>query len=251
MRRVSGILIAIVFNASFAHADDYGVLTPDTPTTCETVPTHMQAVYSVNQYTCAAGYYLPANAIACAVCPSGGYCGGGTFTFAPNEFQGLILPDVISSTVVNVCADNFPSAMQATYAVNQYNCDAGYYLPADAIACAPCPQNSYCTGGVYSFNETIAQGVQSCAAGLYAPVGMWESAQCGHILHIGSEVLYLRATKKTTIALNVDIDGDGVPDFFGNATASDVPMNAATARRLKLKLGDTVYSIYDDTVNVE
>ena len=247
MRRILFILTAIITNAYIAHADD-GVLTPDTAAACETIPANMYATYSVNQYTCAVGNFLPADAITCATCPADGLCSGGTFPFNQTEFQGLILPSAISATTANACADNFPSEMHATYSANQYTCSAGYYLPADAIACTKCPANSYCPGGTYSFNETLPQGIVSCASGLYAPAGMSSADQCGHILHIGGDVMYLRSVKKTTPSLNAKIGND---IFYGNMTVADVAMNAATTRKLKVSYGGVTYSIYDDTINPE
>ena len=116
--------------------------------------------------------------------------------------------------------------------------------------CVVCPENSYCVGGTYTFNETMTQGIVACASGLYAPVGMWETAQCGRILHIGENVVYLRATKKTSPALHVDVDLDGIADYFGNVTTADVPMHAGNVHSLKVSKDGIVYSIYDDTITV-
>ena len=77
-----------------------------------------------------------------------------------------------------------------------------------------------------------------------------ESAQCGRILHVGDEVVYLRSTKKTTPSVNVDLDHDGVADYFGNMTTLDVPMSRETPRKLKVRMNGTVYSIYDDSVDL-
>jgi len=128
-------------------------------------------------------------------------------------------------------------------------CGAGEYLPQHWYQCEKCPNNNYCSGGIYTYNGN-SQGATACPSGLYSPVGMWESAQCGRILHIGDEVVYLRSVKKTTPALHVDIDNDGVADFFGNVTTLDVPMHTGTDRKLKLQYNGVTYSVYDDTVNV-
>ena len=250
MRYIIVILTVILLNAHFAYADDYGFYSPTDDIACDDMPVNMNAIYEKNRYTCSSGYYLPANADTCAVCPTGGYCNGGTFSFNPNEFQGLFLANM-STTINNICADNFPSNMYATYEKNRYTCSPGYYLPANAVACTICPANSYCPGGTYTFDETTTQGITPCASGLYAPPGMWESAQCGRILHIGENVLYLRATKKTTPSLNVDINGDGIPDYFGNMSTADVPMHTGTTTHLKVEYNNITYSICDDTVCAE
>ena len=128
-------------------------------------------------------------------------------------------------------------------------CDAGKYFSATDALCHDCLNDNYCPGGTYTYDGTN-MGLIACPAGTFAPAGMWESAQCGRILHIGDEVVYLRATKKTSPALHIDIDNDGVADYFGNMTTSDVVMNANTDKKLKLQYGGQTYSVYDDSVNV-
>ena len=138
----------------------------------------------------------------------------------------------------------------AMYDDLQVSCARGYYLPADAEECTICSADNYCPGGTYTFNETIAQGITACGAGLYAPAGMWEPEQCGRILHVGDGFVYLRATKKTEHALNVDLNHDGIADYFGNMTTLDVPMSSGTQRKLKVRMNGVVYSIYDDSVDL-
>jgi hypothetical protein len=129
-------------------------------------------------------------------------------------------------------------------------CEMGEYLPAHWYQCEQCPENNYCVGGTYPYSETITSGITQCASGLFAPSGMWESAQCGRILHVGDGFVYLRATKKTSPALHLDLDHDGVADYFGNMTTLDVPMSRDTQRKLKVRYNNTTYSIYDDSVEL-
>ena len=77
--------------------------------------TDYYAVYEPNTYTCNSGYYLPANTEGCQPCPNGFTCSGGTFEFNPNEYQGAELNTIGTSTMNNVCADNFPMDMYAVY----------------------------------------------------------------------------------------------------------------------------------------
>jgi len=130
------------------------------------------------------------------------------------------------------------------------NCPAGEYLPMNANSCATCTANSYCGGGDYTPSDSTDQGIVSCSTGLFAPSGMWEAAQCGRILHVGDGFVYLRATKKTSPSLHLDLDHDGVADYFGNMTTFDVPMSRGTQRKLKVRYNNTTYSIYDDSVEL-
>ena len=76
------------------------------------------AVYNANTYTCNSGYYLPANTTGSVQCPNGFSCPGGTFAFNPNSFQGINFGTVTNNTLNNMCADNFPPELFATYESN-------------------------------------------------------------------------------------------------------------------------------------
>ncbi len=229
----------------------FGYITEDMIGECDTTFDTMRAVFEPNEYTCANGYYLPADTLGCATCPAGATCNGGTFKFNATKPQGITHTAPITQNQAGLCSTRYETLL-AKFQINEYNCSPGYYLPAgndwltNNDGCVPCLADSYCPGGTYTFNETVTQGINPCANGLHTPAGMWESDQCGRILHIGENVLYLRATKKTAHALHAKVGND---IFYGNMTTADVPMSATATQKLKVKLGDTIYSVYDDSIN--
>lgn len=227
-----------------AYGDDVAY-TSDTPISCDVIPTDMYGVYSIGQYTCAAGYFLPADGEACAACPSGSICNGGIYTFNTNEFQGLVLSG-INGTVNNLCADNFPTTMYAKYQISTYDCAAGYYLPANVDACTKCPANSYCPGGTYTFNATTSQGITACGAGLYAPAGMWLESQCGHMLHFGGDVLYLHQSPANPAPHRLFAQVDGVV-YSANAVLRD--MNADTFPKMSYGATHGLHVMIKDIVD--
>ena len=64
-------------------------------------------VFEVNTYTCASGYFLPADTLGCEPCPSGHTCSGGTFAYNPTKSQGITFTRPTSSDIVNGCSINF------------------------------------------------------------------------------------------------------------------------------------------------
>ena len=118
------------------------------------------AVYEVNSYTCANGTYLPAGAIACAQCPTGHTCNGGTFNFSATQTQGLSDGDILTANAIGSCGhENFNQSFSAIYEINTYNCANGTYLPADGIECTSCPTGYTCAGGNYTYNPSNRQGI--------------------------------------------------------------------------------------------
>ena len=209
--------------------------------------TYLRATFEPNQYQCNSGDYLPANTDHCVACPEYYDCNGGNFTFNETYTQGAKFKTFITSDIKNGCRTDFTKSINNTanispvFTPNQHTCTPGYYLPANADSCTICPQNNYCIGGTYTFNETSDQGIEQCVNG-HAPIG---SSVCyPHILHIGNDVVYLKSNKLTTPSLNIGMD-DGI--FYANMTTTPTPMNAATEHFLKIEYDGTIYYVCDDT----
>ena len=210
------------------------------------------AVYEINTYNCSSGYYLPANTLGCKQCPSGFNCPGGTFQFNPDMFQGLSFTENITTTMNNVCAANFPTDINAIYEANKHDCATGFYMPANTDGCVQCPENNYCAGGTYTFNETETQGILPCPENHpYAPVGMWLESQCGRKMYVGGEYLYLHQSPAVPAEhrLYARIE-TGV--YSANATPvsekPDLKMSANAQRALHVKIDGIEYLIHDDSV---
>lgn len=48
----------------------------------------------------------------------------------------------------------------ATYELNQYTCDSGEFLPANAIECTSCPSGQTCLGGTFNFDPDKFSGLK-------------------------------------------------------------------------------------------
>ena len=207
---------------------------------------------AISSYVCNSGYFLPANTDQCKPCPSGFNCPGGTFEFNPDEYQGLSFTENITTTMNNVCAANFPSYISAIYTPNVHDCATGFYMPANTDGCVKCPENNYCAGGTYTFNETVTQGIIPCPdSDPYAPVGMWAESQCGRKLYVDGEYLYLHKSPAVPAEhrLYARIE-TGV--YSANATPIDsnpnIKMSVNAQRALHVKIDGVEYLIHDDSV---
>ena len=124
-------------------------------------------------------------------------------------------------------------------------------MPANTDGCVKCPENSYCAGGTYTFNETMTQGITACPDGMFAPVGMWAESQCGRKLYVGGEYLYLHQSpaEPAEHRLYARIE---TRVYYANATPisekPDLKMSANAQRALHVKIGNVEYLIHDDSV---
>ena len=67
---------------------------------------------------------------------------------------------LILSDIPNGCSSglNTDTYLYATFTKNQYQCNSGYYVPANNDGCVVCPEYYDCNGGTFTFNEDIDQG---------------------------------------------------------------------------------------------
>lgn len=96
--------------------------------------------------------------------------------------------------------------------------EKGYYSPAGDVLRTQCPVGL----------TTIGYGA-----------GADEAGDCGRVMHMGEDKLYLRSTKKTTPSLNVKV---GDTTYYGNMTSG------TTKGKLRVKSGTTTYSVHDDSM---
>lgn len=63
-------------------------------------------IFQINTYTCANGYFLPADTLGCQPCPTGHVCNGGTFSYNATKAQGISLNNIIENNVAKGCSEN-------------------------------------------------------------------------------------------------------------------------------------------------
>ncbi|MDE6571047.1 MAG: hypothetical protein K2L95_02400, partial [Alphaproteobacteria bacterium] len=149
-----------------------------------------------------------------------------------------------STSSVNSCLTNY--SISGTAATDhdaasdcKISCGGGTYIAA--------ANNTSCSNvgaGYWAAASTVSQGSagtrNACASGLTTigyGNGADEAGDCGRVLNVGSNKVYLRSTKKTTPSLNVKI---GDKTYYGN-------MSTATKGNLRVKNGTTTYSVHDDS----
>lgn len=210
------------------------------------------AVYETNVYHCNIDTYLPAGGIVCKKCPSEYKCNGGIFEYSTNRTQGLTEGDLLVDNVINGCGADFMNSFMTVYTPNKHDCATGFYMPANTDGCVECPENNYCAGGTYTFNETVTQGITPCPESEpNAPAGMWLESQCGRKLHVAGEYLYLHKSPATPTPHRLYVRvNDNV--YSANTTpiseSPDLKISVNAQRSLHVKIDGVEYLIHDDSV---
>ena len=216
-----------------------------------------EPVCSLVAITCSAGYYLAAGDTTCSECIAGNYCPGGTFMFNENLDQTITVCPTntysnVAAAVCTACAtvngytNSGPNASDHAYVSScKTTCSAGQCVRTAGAACVNVGAGGWATGGVVSQGETLTCG--ACPVGTTTigyGAGADEASDCGRVLHVGENHVYLRGNRKTDRTLNVKIGND---TYYGNMCPVDINMSDGINHYLKIKLGNTVYSVYDDS----
>lgn len=146
-----------------------------------------------------------------------------------------------------------------TVAFRELSCDGGYFSSRYSSASTPDTEVGY--GEMDHSQGSREELVATCRdveKGYYSPAGdvlrthcpaglttigygagADEAGDCGRVMHMGEDKLYLRSTKKTTPSLNVKV---GDTTYYGNMTSG------TTNGKLRVKSGTTTYSVHDDSM---
>ena len=183
--------------------------------------------------SCAAGTRVATeNATSCTT-PAGNWYVG-----AHSVAQGSI--SSYSNCLTNYTISGTAAANHDTASDCKISCGGGSYIAT--------ANNTTCSdvgAGYWAAASTVSQGSagvrNACDDGLTtigSGAGADEVGDCGRVLNVNGEKIYLRSERKTTPSLNVSINGT---TFYGNMGASGIGA-------LKLSSGGTTYSVYDDSM---
>lgn len=227
--------------------------------------------------TCGAGYYLDDGE--CKQChttfQAPYYCPGDDIRHECPTISGTTDYGSICSTSRSCCWAWFGETVISNGSMDRYWCyvdpDADTYGVSGAVKCGVYRRDLKCDAGYYSDGtggddryedalipaELAARACRPVEAGYYSPDGETErtacpiglttigygrgadeAGDCGRVLHTGDQTLHLRSEKRTVPALHVKV---GDTTFYGD-------MSTAARGHLRVKIGDTVYSVHDDSM---
>ena len=170
-----------------------------------------------------------------------------TITVCPtNTYSNVAAAVCTACATVNGYTNSGPNASDHAYVSScKTTCSAGQCVRTAGAACVNVGAGGWATGGVVSQGETLTCG--ACPVGTTTigyGAGADEASDCGRVLHVGENHVYLRGNRKTDRTLNVKIGND---TYYGNMCPVDINMSDGINHYLKIKLGNTVYSVYDDS----
>ena len=213
---------------------------------------------ATSQTACAAGTYTDTTGqTSCSPAVAGTYTTGCQVTASGASTKTL------ACTGTSVCATNTYSSAKASactacatakgytnsgntaaahaeLASCKATCSGGQYVATAGAGCVNVGTGYYGVGGTVGQNGTL--GRNQCPVGLTTigyGAGADEAGDCGRVMHMGENKLYLRSTKKTTPSLNVKV---GDTTYYGNMTSG------TTKGKLRVKSGTTTYSVHDDSM---
>ena len=213
---------------------------------------------ATSQMACAAGTYTDTTGqTSCSPAVAGTYTTGCQVTASGASTKTL------ACTGTSVCATNTYSSAKASactacatakgytnsgntaaahaeLASCKATCSGGQYVATAGAGCVNVGTGYYGPGGTVGQNATLARN--QCPVGLTTigyGAGADEAGDCGRVMHMGENKLYLRSTKKTTPSLNVKV---GDTTYYGNMTSG------TTKGKLRVKSGTTTYSVHDDSM---
>ncbi|MBR4507763.1 MAG: InlB B-repeat-containing protein [Alphaproteobacteria bacterium] len=139
-------------------------------------------------------------------------------------------------------------------------CGPGRAVQTANAACTAVGVTHWAPGGTVSQGSTSGNvgtcgqitgidGIQKQLQTTGSGVGANEAGDCGLALHIGTDILRLRSSKKTTPSLNFNYSGNNGADLFLNLSTNASPMTST--RNFKMNYGGTLYYGCDDTTCVE
>lgn len=141
-------------------------------------------------------------------------------------------------------------------------CEAGTYLPENKKECVECPGDAFCAGGRAYFDDRNAadQGISECPEGLKAPKGAKSVADCGKLLRVDGDALYLYADedgsrKKEGKPRFVVTEGD--KNWYADMTPVSeggprkVSQDEGVEKELHVMVGDVEYTVHTTILEPE
>lgn len=110
--------------------------------------------------------------------------------------------------------------LTATWSTNSYNCDAGYYLPAGATACAICTAGNWCPGGGFDYNANNNQGINACPTG-YGDGGTGLSAQNQCAMSVAADYYVATANDASATACATGFSNEAEIITYGGTSVCD------------------------------
>ena len=179
-------------------------------------------------------------------CPAGYACNGSSVTQCTGATYAMVGSASCSSCPSGYTYDTTKGKTKAEQC--KIRCAGGSYLAkAKDASCTNVGAKYYKVAHIVNYNSASSRS--ACLTGLTTigyGKGADEAGDCGRILHVDGETLYLRSAEKTDVSLHVKI-GDAV--FYGNMVVGTKKMSADATKTLKIKHNGQIYSVYDDSVN--